>query len=302
MFLFSRIIVILFATIFVKGTELSALPLDGTKHDLSSAGTGTYKAASNSPALGGTTEKCIFCHTPHSGNTEAPLWNRANSTATYQTYTSDVLSGFGYPSAEDPSSASSPGFVVHAKTRICLSCHDGTIALGSVVNMPSNIPGSYSEIQMSGSSKIQPNAAGYIGVNLRDDHPVAIKHDSSLDTELVSGASVGSSVRLYENVGGRAVVSKKDGSYVECTSCHNPHDNRFGNFLVETNQYSALCLRCHTKTGFTNSIHNVSPVSYSPPTGGTPANLGSTVGGVKCMNTSRTRQQDQALLIITALI
>jgi predicted CXXCH cytochrome family protein len=31
----------------------------------------------------------------------------------------------------------------------------------------------------------------------------------------------------------------------KCNSCHNPHDNTFTNFLVESNASSALCLRCH---------------------------------------------------------
>jgi len=34
---------------------------------------------------------------------------------------------------------------------------------------------------------------------------------------------------------------------VECSSCHDPHDNTYGSFLVEDNSGSALCLRCHVK-------------------------------------------------------
>lgn len=265
-------------------------PLTGTKHDLSSTGTGTYRAASGDPAQGGTTEKCIFCHTPHSGNTEAPLWNRASYLETYQTYTSDVLAGLGggsgYWPAEDPATGQP-----HSKTRICLSCHDGTIALGSVVNMPSNIPDTFTEIQMFGGvDKIQQSAPGYIGLNLRDDHPVAIKHDSGKDAELVPGVSVDlGKVRLYQASGGKAVVVYADQSYVECTSCHNPHNNEFGKFLIETNRNSALCLRCHTKEGFSSSVHAdvAINVTYEPPTGGTapnPTKHGPTVGDVKCMN------------------
>ena len=259
----------------------AAVSIVDTKHNLSSTGSGSYTA--KAVADGGTSEICIFCHTPHSGNTEAPLWNRTASAASYQTYTSDVLSGLGYWSAEDPSFG-----VEHAKTRICLSCHDGTIALGSVVNMPNTLTG-YSEIQMSGSSKIQSSATGYIGIDLRDDHPVAIKHDNTFDAELVSGTSVAGNVRLYKAAGGKAVVNNANESYVECTSCHNAHDNQYGKFLVETNQNSALCLRCHTKTGFLSSAHadNSINVFYEPTTGGTapnPIKHGPKVGDVKCMN------------------
>jgi predicted CXXCH cytochrome family protein len=154
--------------------------------------------------------------------------------------------------------------------------------------MPNNIPGTYTEIQMSGNSKIQQSAPGYIGLDLRDDHPVAIKHDQGKDPELVT-PPVGGGVRLYNAT---AAVQNVNGSYVECTSCHNPHDNTYGKFLVEPNQYSALCLRCHTKTGYSSgtpgeSAHynakNSLTQAYAPLTGGTPNTLGTTVGDVQCM-------------------
>jgi hypothetical protein len=51
----------------------------GTKHNLSTSGSGTTHAAA-----GGTSEVCVFCHTPHGATTaddggtalRAPLWNR----------------------------------------------------------------------------------------------------------------------------------------------------------------------------------------------------------------------------------
>src|SRR6185503_13726252 len=47
-----------------------------SKHDLSSTGPGTIKATAES-------DVCGFCHTPHRGTGETPLWNHAASTATY---------------------------------------------------------------------------------------------------------------------------------------------------------------------------------------------------------------------------
>jgi predicted CXXCH cytochrome family protein len=274
-------IILAIAIVLSSGMANAAVfPLDGTKHDLSPAGPGPSKAISVDPTQGGTSEICIFCHTPHSGNTEAPLWNRASSAATYQTYTSDVLGGLGYWGTEDPRTG-----VPHSKTRICLSCHDGTIALGSVVNMPNDIPTAYSQIQMVGNSTIQPSSQGYIGIQLQDDHPVAIKHDRVRDLELVSGSSIGGGVRLYKDGAGKAVIENADGNYVECTSCHNVHDNVNGNFLVEPNTGSALCKRCHTKTGFEpTSIHFTATDPYAPPDGkGGSLSLNNQVGGVQCM-------------------
>jgi predicted CXXCH cytochrome family protein len=289
----------LFALLTLSAAWLAnaaAVSVKNSKHNLQykavpESGTGTIKASVDKD-LGGTSEICVFCHTPHSGNTAAPLWNKTPSVGSYSTYTSDVLAGLGYWPAEDPKNG-----VPHAKTRICLSCHDGTIALGSLVNMPY---GAATQIPMEGTAGadvqygMPRTAAGYIGVELKDDHPVAIKHDNGKDSELKAAISAGSNVNLYYEDGVLARKTKNGldpgAGYVECTSCHDPHDNQYGKFLVETNQMSALCLECHDKTKFPNSIHNTSSVGYSPLTGGTPPydylgnGVSGTVGDVKCMN------------------
>ena len=74
-----------------------------TKHNLSASGPGQIKVA-------GETEICKFCHTPHSANPIAPLWNRDDPGAYYQTYESSTLTA----SVDQPSGSS----------RLCLSCHD----------------------------------------------------------------------------------------------------------------------------------------------------------------------------------
>src|SRR5436305_1982776 len=54
-----------------------------SKHDLSAAGPGTIKAYAEA-------EVCTFCHTPHRGTGELPLWNHGLSTATYTPYNSST--------------------------------------------------------------------------------------------------------------------------------------------------------------------------------------------------------------------
>ncbi|MEW6324905.1 MAG: hypothetical protein AB1515_05915, partial [Nitrospirota bacterium] len=99
-----------------------------TKHNLSS----TPSTAPRDVFTTATSEICVFCHTPHGAAVEtlslgAPLWNRRLSTASYQLY--DNTWSFSF---EAPLNAGAPtGF-----SRLCLSCHDGTIALGSVINAP----------------------------------------------------------------------------------------------------------------------------------------------------------------------
>ena len=83
-----------------------------------------HNLSSGSP-LGGirardTSNICIFCHTSHAGNTQAPLWNREDSRVVYNLYDSSTL----YSKPDQPDGAS----------KLCLSCHDGTIALGKMVS------------------------------------------------------------------------------------------------------------------------------------------------------------------------
>ena len=55
-----------------------------TRHNLSSGSTNAVRAANE-------TELCVFCHTPHGGRTDAPLWNRDISGQSYTPYTSPSL-------------------------------------------------------------------------------------------------------------------------------------------------------------------------------------------------------------------
>ena len=85
-----------------------------TKHNLSVSGTGTTRALTE-------TRICVFCHTPHNAEASSPLWNKGLEPQTYQVYaspTSKVVQKLGItPQPSGP-------------TKLCLSCHDGTIALG----------------------------------------------------------------------------------------------------------------------------------------------------------------------------
>jgi hypothetical protein len=75
-------------------------------------------------------EVCVYCHTPHGANDTAavqklPLWNRTFRANTYATY--DQL---GTSSLSGP--VTQPGL----NSIACLSCHDGTVAIDSIINMP----------------------------------------------------------------------------------------------------------------------------------------------------------------------
>ena len=76
----------------------------------------------------GTSEICVFCHTPHHANKTdfgAPLWNRGIDSTTFIAYGTTV--GGTVATASD---------VVGSSSLACLSCHDGTTSFDNLVNAP----------------------------------------------------------------------------------------------------------------------------------------------------------------------
>lgn len=195
-----------------------------TKHNFTSA------ATSPNAYFTGASQVCAFCHTPHNGaSDQAPLFNHQTSLATYDMYTSPTI---------DMSQTAQP----NNGSLVCLSCHDGTIAVNALNNVPGpgelGTYGSPAGADLDASGKLLPSANAYVGTNLQDDHPVGLVYDNTQDPDFVAKTGVSTSYPdklLYQ------------GTYVECSSCHDPHDNTYGNFLVEDNGGSNLCLRCHTK-------------------------------------------------------
>lgn len=99
--------------------------ISNTRHNLSLSG--NISQAAMVTARNNYGEVCVYCHTPHGANENisAPLWNRTIKSTTYETY--NQLGTSSLTSAVDQ-----PG--IHSLT--CLSCHDGTVAIDSILNMP----------------------------------------------------------------------------------------------------------------------------------------------------------------------
>ena len=198
-----------------------------TRHNLSVTGPGPIKSTTEQ-------ELCIFCHTPHSARRDVPyLWSRADPTVSYTTYQSSTL----YASVGQPSGAS----------KLCLSCHDGTIALGAVLARPAEIP-------FAGGLRFMPPGATLLGTDLSDDHPVSFRYDETLAAakgEFVSPSALTGAVRL-----------DKEG-LLQCTACHDPHDSANRKFLVAPNNFGALCTACHDRTQWLASSHATSNATWS---------------------------------------
>lgn len=198
-----------------------------TRHNLSNTGPGPIKSVAD--------EICIFCHTPHHGRGDIPyLWNRQDSTEVYTTYRSSTL----YAGVGQPTGAS----------KLCLSCHDGTIALGALVSRAV-------EIEFAGGLRFMPEESrARLGTDLSDDHPVSLIYDATLaarNTQLRDPTALPPPIRLDGN------------SELQCTACHDPHDNSFGKFLVMSDEYSALCTSCHQLSGWQSAQHALSPAQWS---------------------------------------
>lgn len=169
-------------------------------------------------------EICKPCHTTHNANASAgALWNHALTTATFTMF--DGATGV----AQD---------VLDRGSILCLSCHDGTVALDSFGGM-------------NGSNFI-PGAAR-IGTDLRDDHPIGADavyptttstrfYPQDATTHRVTSAW--GTLRLREWVDGTGTSRW----VVSCRTCHNVHNaGNYNHMLNFSNQSSRLCLTCHIK-------------------------------------------------------
>lgn len=201
-------------------------------------------------------EVCVYCHTPHGANNsiQAPLWNRTLTTATYQTYDQlETASLTGEVVAPGPNSLT------------CLSCHDGTVAVDSIINMPGS--GRYSAAQVtsqqasflgtwrnasgvdatvhiglsgagclvchsSGAGVVGAGAADFtvaaIGVNLKDDHPVGVEF-------------VAADLKAYDKSNGRIAYWDTNGNSRPDASDLRLYNSGAG--------YRVECASCHDPHG-----------------------------------------------------
>jgi len=207
------------AGVALYAMHAGAAGISDTKHNLSATGPGPIKAQDEG-------ELCVFCHTPHQGRRDIPyLWNRTDSTANYIPYQSSTL----YAAVGQPTGAS----------KLCLSCHDGTVALGMLGSRPT-------EVEFVGGLRFMPEGPSRIGTDLSTSHPISFVYDTALTVRnqtLVNPSLLPHPVRLDKN------------QQLQCTACHDPHDNSLGKFLVMSNQHSQLCSACHAPLGWTASSH-----------------------------------------------
>lgn len=317
----------LFATssAFAAPTTVPMKSIADSWHNLGSGNkkTTTPNGGNTSNHSNDTAEVCVFCHTPHGGDNTAavPIWNRSLGLATGTTYKrySDIGTST-FDAAEAP---------IGSVTIACLSCHDGTQAIDSVLNAPGSggWTGTAARLGANFGGTDQTNgrlsATGIVqnlGTDLSNDHPVSmqyagggvstttpngptndrdfvatanpiphptgftlrnmpagqgaaggittlwwIERGGGTSGSLVADARDREDVILYtriESGTGNARIDGIEQPFVECGSCHDPHNVKNPTFLRVSNGVpadsvsgfpsanggpSGLCLTCHIK-------------------------------------------------------
>ena len=175
-------------------------------------------------------EICKACHTPHNATSSiTPLWNHTLTTATFTVYSSPSLNA----TVGQPSSAS----------KVCLSCHDGTVAVDSFGSRFGS---------SSGDGKTEDILKEFsTGTDLSNDHPISFTYDAALAT--VDEGLHDPTVQTVGSLGGKTIdAGMLINHKLECSSCHDVHRNKGDSsitdrLLLVSNTKSGLCLTCHNK-------------------------------------------------------
>ncbi len=235
-----RILLVYVAPLF-PGISMGA-PGDGVSgsaHDFAGIG---------SPASG----LCTFCHTPHKAQTQRLLWNHKLSSNIFTWDTAQTIAGTPYPTIQ--------GDTYTGPTAKCLSCHDGSVAVGELVWWNGGPPSApLLNLFITGISQ-SATTTGSLG----NSHPVAMPYPYSNVPSTYNTVSNGPGlvpsewvadptmlgIRLYRDDGGGNIVRGPavGQSGIECSSCHDPHNGpNVEDILFLLGTAFGICSKCHIK-------------------------------------------------------
>jgi len=242
-----------------SGFAQTAGKIADSPHDLSSG----------LPTNADKNEVCVYCHTPHNGPTGvvAPLWNKTlpadTSFTTYDSLNSTTIDA--------------TFLTVGSVSLACLSCHDGTQAVDSVINAPGTGAGT-SPLGTLGPLTTFAN----LGSDLTNDHPIGVQYagfdpgGGQIDPDFVAPDGpvtingtqvwwVDTDTNNLRDKTDMILYTRDNGGtnqpFVECGSCHDPHSGSAADvagggtnapgsdisFMRLSNESSAVCLACHDK-------------------------------------------------------
>ena len=254
----ARLLVILF--LLACPSVIAQSDIARTVHNLTPEGVGTMKETAK-------TGLCVFCHTPHNGSPVRSMWNKELPGITYQLYSSSTLRA----TLKQPTGSS----------RLCLSCHDGFVAMGNLKVPPPGDP-----------LKLGPmTGANVLGTDLSDDHPISFVYDGALAAAHPGIVDPGSLPKTLP------LDSKGE---LQCTTCHNAHEHRRAKFLRMDNAGGAMCQVCHRPPYWNLSSHAISAAPWKGtgirpwPVDGAP-----TVAGNACRSCHRTHSAGHGARLLT---
>ena len=169
--------------------------------------------------------RCVFCHPPRSHSLTLGAWIE-NQPENILVYPYDRPSGETPPGRPDGASLT------------CLGCHDGTIALGDIASR----------------TKSAKTGRGDTRTDFSDGHPVSLHYESR---KIDGGPRLANRNMLSEQ------VRLDEQGKIQCTTCHDPHDDTFGNFVVLEDSDKSLCVTCHTISNWDMSAHNTAEAKWS---------------------------------------
>ncbi len=239
-------------------------------HNLSVNGPGNIK--SDTVANGGTTEVCVFCHTPHNATRARLLWNKVD----WASYPNQVADFGDNGDATTNMGTNWNSVTLQPDSLRCLSCHDGSTSVGQVAYAYTQKNGAAInyQIPLTGSDQTggKINNSAYLvgaflnGAGNRDmskNHPVSIPYGASGNTyNGIASQAVQPGDNNFvaaTNAATNPLLKGSTGAYgVECTSCHDVHGqgdptvsatlpNHLGQMMNVGMDGSNLCLTCHVR-------------------------------------------------------
>jgi hypothetical protein len=208
--------------LFAATSALAAVSVVGSRHDMVFSGFAT--------GAGGSTEVCVFCHTPHGAQTsvtQAPLWNNTAAVSVDATMYTSATMNFVTDQAR----------INATDARLCLACHDGGV--GAPVNQPNS-----GAMEISTTTLMSGNAL--LTTNMSNDHPIGM--DLGLTPEVTDPG-----IRPLATIIGATGFNENPffgaANTMWCSTCHDVHDGDplSAPFLRMSNAGSAMCKTCHIK-------------------------------------------------------
>lgn len=212
------------------GSAFAGSGIVGSRHDMNQFMTNQSLSPDNQGRV------CAYCHTPHHANiSDGPLWSRPD--------TAEIFTAYDTPTFSQAAAVTDP---LAGPTRLCMSCHDGTIAVDTY----------YTSINAGGTGFIFGDEYGEFAVgefgDISNDHPVGFSYSAAEAADNASGnTNIHPATTTF--IGGTVTIADVlyDGDTMTCSTCHDVHDGpdtgTNGYLLYGAQTNSGLCLTCHNK-------------------------------------------------------